>query len=143
VKSFTRRRRTTHNTPTRHEHAARRDAFDRVSTFVRWVCARLALALHLPCARFGFALRSLLRWPCARFARAYVKHLPRLMPAPCLSDISIPAGRRVMGPPACRLTLYRPRHEPRRGDLVNVRFPALTEPHGLAHRLLFLAYANM
>ena len=44
-----------------------------------------ALAVRSPCARLAFALRSLLRWPCARFARAYVKHLPRLiMPAPCL-----------------------------------------------------------
>jgi hypothetical protein len=64
VKSFTRRRRTTHNTPTRHEHAARRDAFDRVSTFVRWVCARLAFALRSLCAGRALALPVLMLNTC-------------------------------------------------------------------------------
>ena len=115
-----------------HDQDHRRDAFNRVSKRAlrsgRGTVACSALAVRLPCARLAFA--------CTVSA---------------LSDIGIPAGRAAPrhGPPAFlrRLTLCRPRHEPRRGDLVDLttsRAEMLpVEPHGLAHGLLFLTRANM
>ena len=106
--------------------------------------------------RLGGVLSRAVRWLCDRFCAGSALTLSVLAPASpnactvsALSDIGIPVVRRVMGPPAflCRLMLCRPRHEPRRGDLVNLPTALAemlsVEPHGLAHRLSFLTRANM